>query len=263
MRVTFDSNVYRGVVAPSQFPNNPLYRHFETIHRAVMGGSIVGLLCETMATLEAIRRDERADYFSSVRPKVTVAEEEQTDGSIRLAFSIGPNDNTHPGLPSTFGQWLQDAVAVGMRFMRAPRIGLPRTPIPDSAFLSRPLDDSLDRYQSLAAAIESRGVGQNVIKGIGIRINRRRGTPDDPWFRSLHDYRDHSERAEIASAVAEWADGDTVAAHYGYGNDVLCTLDRGNSTRDSVFNAVNRGWLEHQYGISFMSVETLAATIAC
>ena len=262
MRVTFDSNVYRGVVDPSRFPNDPLHQHFDTIHRAVKRGSVMGLLCETITTLEGIRRDDRADYFSAVRSKVEFTEEEQDDGSIRLGFSIGPDDSTHPGLPATFGQWLQDAVAIGMRFMRAPRIGLPRNPTPDSAYLPRPGAESLDRYHSMARAIESRGVGQNVIERIGVRINQRRRTPNAPWFRSLGEYRAASERAEIASAVAEWADGDTVAAHFGYGNDVLCTQDRGNSTRNSVFNAVNRGWLERQYGISFMSVEAFAATVA-
>ena len=262
MRVTFDSNVYRPVVDPSRFPNDPLGQHFEAIHRAVKRGSVIGLLCETITTLEGIRRDDRADYFSAARPNVEFTEQEQGDGSIRLGISIGPDDSMHPGLPATFGQWLQDAVAIGMRLMRAPRIGLARSPTPESAYSPRPDAESLERYHSMARAIKSRGVGQSVIERIGARINQRGGTPNAPWFSSLGEFRDLSERAEIASAVAEWADGDTVAAHYGYGNDVLCTQDRGHSTRNSVFNAVNRRWLEREFGISFVSVEALAATIA-
>ena len=263
MRVTFDSNVYRPVVDPSKFPNDPLRPHFEAIHRAVKRGTVIGLLCETISTLEGIRRDDRAGYFSGVRSKVNFTEEEQGDGSVRLGISIGPDDSTHPGFPATFEQWLQDAVGIGMRFMRAPRIGLPRYPTPESAYIARPnAEESLDRYHSMARAIESRGVGQSVVEKIGARINQRLGTPDAPWFSSLGQHRDSTERAEIASAVAEWADGDTVAAHYGYSNDVLCTQDLGHSAGNSVFDAVNRGWLEREFGITFVSVEELAAMIA-
>ena len=53
--------------------------------------------------------------------------------------------------------------------------------------------------------------------------------------------RDANEKAEIQKAVAEWADRDTVAAHFAYTNSYLCSEDRGVSAGSpSIFDAINR-----------------------
>lgn len=36
--------------------------------------------------------------------------------------------------------------------------------------------------------------------------------------------------------MADWADFDTVAAHYAYGYDLLCSEDKGKPRSDSIFS---------------------------
>ena len=261
MRVTFDSNVYRLVVDPSKDPDHRFHKDLQVIHNAVQRGIVVGLLSETIATLEGVLRRDRADYLSSVVAKDTSTEYELDDGSIRLGFSSGPDHTQHPGLPAVFDGWLKDAAAFGMRFMRAPRINMPRPPIPESQYIPRPDNASLDRFFELGREIKKRGVGIHAIEEIGKRFSDRIGS-GSTWFESLYEYRNKNEWNEIADAVAEWADGDTVAAHYAYANDIFCTEDMAKSAGTSIFNTTNRTWLKQCYGFSFASIQTLASIIS-
>ena len=261
MRVTFDSNVYRLVVDSSKFPNHPFHKDLLVIHNAVQRGIVVGLLSGTVATLEGVRRKDRADYFSTVSAKSTLADVKHVDRSIRYRFSIGPDHTQHPGLPAVFDGWLKDVVALGMRFMRAPRIGMPRPPIPESHYIPRPDNTSLKRFFELGREIKGRGVGIHAIENIGTRFSQRIGS-DSTWFESLGEYRNKNELNKIADAVGEWADGDTVATHYAYANDILCTEDTAKSAGTSVFDATNRAWLVQHFDFSFASIQTLASVIS-
>jgi hypothetical protein len=58
---------------------------------------------------------------------------------------------------------------------------------------------------------------------------------------------------------AESADGDLVAAHIAFGNDYLCTEDRGRSAASpSIFDAENRAWLKTEYRVEILNVQQLA-----
>ena len=103
MRVTFDSNVYRRVVAPESFPNDPLNTQLDRIHQHLKDKHIQGLLSETVATLEGVIRSNRCSYFSSTKPKVQFTETETPDGSISLQVRAGPDNSQHPGLPEVRG----------------------------------------------------------------------------------------------------------------------------------------------------------------
>ena len=63
MRVTFDSNVYRRVVAPAKFPQDSHRADILLIHKSLQEGFLQGFLCESIVTLEAVRRAYRGDYF--------------------------------------------------------------------------------------------------------------------------------------------------------------------------------------------------------
>ena len=126
MRVTFDSNVYRRVVAPDMFPNDPTKPQIEKIHQHLNNHHISGFLSETVATLEGVTRSNRCSYFSSLKLKVEFNEIENPDGTILLETRAGPDNSQHPGLPEILENWLNDALRLGFMFMRAPRIGTPR-----------------------------------------------------------------------------------------------------------------------------------------
>jgi hypothetical protein len=62
--------------------------------------------------------------------------------------------------------------------------------------------------------------------------------------------------------MGEWADGDSIAAHIAYGNDVFCTHDRSKSAgRKSILDADNREWLAERYNVEFATIEELAARV--
>ena len=63
----------------------------------------------------------------------------------------------------------------------------------------------------------------------------------------------------LVRPLAEWADGDSVAAHYAYGIDIFCSEDFGKSlSNPSVLDAANRVWLTKTFGIQFATLGELA-----
>jgi hypothetical protein len=57
------------------------------------------------------------------------------------------------------------------------------------------------------------------------------------WYDGLSS----TSRKQTKRAIAEWSDGDSIAAHCGYGNDLFCTYDYpANASKPSVFDEVNR-----------------------
>jgi hypothetical protein len=118
-----------------------------------------------------------------------------------------------------------------------------------------------ERFAEVVRALEAKGLGMSRIKAIGERIKSRTGW-NGPWYTALNQAQDDQERKEIERAVAEWADGDAIAAHIAYGNDIFCSSDRGQSAGgSSIFDADNRAWLEKTYGIRILSLKALAAEI--
>lgn len=207
MRVTFDSNVYRRVVAPESFPNDPLNTQLDRIHQHLKGKHIQGLLSETVASLEGVVRSNRCSYFSSLKPKVEFTESETPDGSISLQVRAGPDNSQHPGLPEVLENWLNNALALGFKFMRAPRIGAPRPNFLASEHYFVEHNDMeqkarQERFSELARKIDSVGSGQAVVKSVGTGINHRLGV-NGPWFQSLDQPKDKVEEKEIIDAVAE------------------------------------------------------------
>ena len=71
----------------------------------------------------------------------------------------------------------------------------------------------------------------------------------------------HEENA-VKRAVAEWADGDSVAAHIGYGIDFFCTEDSGKSAgANSIFNVENRAWLNQHFDVKIITLSELAKMV--
>jgi len=83
----------------------------------------------------------------------------------------------------------------------------------------------------------------------------------EPWYSSL-DRANSSEEVEIANAIAEWADGDTVAAHIGFQIGYLCTGDKGAKAGNSIFDSTQRAWLSATYGVQLLTISELAAIVA-
>jgi len=222
-------------------------------------------LSETLATLEGIQKADRGQYFASVKPKVNFEEEEFPDGTIKIGISMEPNNSLHPGLHAIVIRWRTEAIKLGARFMRCPRIGTPKPPqFIDSDYVpetDNERSDRQDRFSKILQTIDSKSVGISVAKRIGDNINVRLDA-QQPWFANLDSPLDIHEERSVERAIGEWADGDTVAAHYAYRNDLLCSEDIAKSAAgNSIFEQSIRTEMAEEFGIKFVTINELAARL--
>lgn len=263
MIVTFDSNAWQPVVRPDKCPKDLRQGDFVRIHEAVRAGKVEARFVETVASLEAIKKADRATYLASRRPAMEIAEK-SSQGRIQATVTIGPDHSAHPGLAPVLEDRIGEALALGFRFMRLPRIGtqLPPVALVCANYVQQSTAEAEARQERSFEAlreIEARGVGKSQVEEIGNTINMRHGAAG-PWFTNL-DKGTPDEFRQIAKGVAEWADADSVAAHIGYRCDYFCTEDAGKSAGDSILDAKNRAWLESKYGLQFVTLSEFAAKI--
>jgi hypothetical protein len=220
LRITLDSNVWERI-SQSIDPESRAIRNAFVEKRAE------GLICESAFRIESIPRSQRAAYFS--RPLSSI----HTPGDVVLIngqphiriISFGPDDSLHPGLPMIQAERLLLAVDAGLRVMRGMAwLGLPcpQEALDPSSFVEETAVQRNEREQRQIAvntAIWDRGVGKAVFDEIGGWQGFHSGTCSEK---------------RIARACAEWADGELVAAHVAYGNDILCTEDRGVGSGRSI-----------------------------
>jgi len=170
-----------------------------------------------------------------------------------LKMSIGPDDGRHPGLPREQKLKLERAFAAGVKLLRGGAwMGLPTPPeiLSPSNYPREEPDAAFDRQQreiQMSSLIEQRGVGKAAFDAA------------DGWEPRI---RDASAERRLSKACAEWADGETVAAHFAYRNDILCTDDNAGGAGRSIFDSANRGWLTADHQIRFMTVDELADALS-
>jgi hypothetical protein len=116
----------------------------------------------------------------------------------------------------------------------------------------------LERCCDILVAIEGRGVGRAQAERIALEIQAEVGG-NHPIEIYLGYPRCPSEQKQINRAIAEWADADSVAAHYGYNIDLFCSEDFGKRASSvSVLDDDNRAWLTNAFGIRFVTLGQLA-----
>jgi hypothetical protein len=259
--VTFDSNVWRPIVSPARFPNEPLLPVFQAIRAAIQGGRVKPFLAETVFTLEAVPKKNRRQFFGSYRLEVNSSSETTKDGRINVKMTLSPPKGLHARNDPVRAAHLTDAVSLGFRLLRIPRIGGLQNPdLQPDWFASGRLegfDERLARTSACLAAIEAKGCGMAQIRELGLRY----ATKGAHWRDGVGNIPADQEPS-FTAAVAEWADGDSVAGHYGYGNDYFCTLDAGISGgAASVLHSSRRAWLDEDFGIRVVTPVQLAEVL--
>jgi hypothetical protein len=160
-------------------------------------------------------------------------------------MSIGPDDESHPGLPEVQSNRLKHALAAGIRLMRgAAWLGLPcPVEIRDPTLFVQTNDHDREQRQIDASArIEARGVGKAAFDVAGGWNAQPGASFNEKMF---------------AKACAEWADGELVASHIAYQHDILCTNDQARAAGASIFDSANRAWLTAQFGVRFVTLDEL------
>ncbi|MGA3341714.1 MAG: hypothetical protein ABSD11_14060, partial [Methylocella sp.] len=155
------------------------------------------------------------------------------------------------------------AFNLGMKLLGAPRIAMARVDNPDgnryvAESSEEELTERLTKYYDVASPVEARGLGCAQAQRTAREIHAEVGGNKSFLF-YLGSPRNRAEQKRIKWAIAEWADGDSIAAHYGYGIDLFCTEDFGkNASEASVLGDESRAWLTQTFGIRFITLGQLA-----
>lgn len=118
-----------------------------------------------------------------------------------------------------------------------------------------------EKENEVDIGIAKRGVGRAIAVSLGLKFSQRAGQIEW-WFAGLKRIQGPHERGAMNRAIAEWADGESVIAHIGYGFDLFCTNDSGKRGNvPSIFAPDNKVWLSSTYGVTFVTLEELAAKL--
>jgi hypothetical protein len=263
MRVTFDTNTMDRVARPERFLTEPSQTDYIRIRDALRAGMVKGYFSETLVTLEGVEKKDRVAVLGSTQ---VVSDSRQTGENV-IAITIGLKQDRNPLHPK-FSESVRAAQSIGMRALRGPArmvVGFSWKD-DDGSFYEQvePIEELVRRREiasEIAAAIEMRGLGRAKGLSLGLEFSKRAGASGELWLQGLRRAQT-TEHKKVVQAVAEWADGDSIAAHVGYGNDFFCTHDQGNGGGGPLtFDAVNRAWLASTFGVSFVTLSELAARI--
>ena len=216
-----------------------------------------------MITLEGIGTDDRAIVFGSTSPRSSMAQTSDDTFTITIRTEQPDRKPFHPKQ----AERVVAAFQLGIRLLGAPRTGMPQVTEKQFYTTENPamVGERLDRFVSTLRQIESRGLGSARAERIAARFAPPGAFPG-PWFKALGEAKDIHAKREVARAVAEWADADSIAAHYAYGNDFFCTLDAATAETKrgdpAIFDADNRAWLTEKFGIQFVTLAQLACRSA-
>lgn len=122
IRVAFDSNVWRPVAEPTRFPKDASFTSFSRIHQAICEGTVAARISEIVFTLEGISRAGRRQFFAKYRPNFGINITPTADGAVHVGISMASDTAAHPGANTFLSSHLTDALRIGFRLIRCPRI---------------------------------------------------------------------------------------------------------------------------------------------
>ena len=263
LTVTFDTNTLASVVAP-ETAQRGTGASGANVAAAVRAGRIRGFFSETVITLEGIKNVDRADILGRTR----MVSDASSTSKNNITLTVGVRHVRNPLDPRSSAR-VRAALDLGMRPLRtAARIGGYHLGDqdcelyePDEGILE--LIHCMDKVNVLTTEIAKRGVGQAIAVKLGLQFSQRdRVESPELFLQGLGRAKDRSERRKVAEAIREWADGDSVAAHYGFGMKLFCSEDfRKNGASRSVLDHDNRQWLSTNFGIEFVTLAELARRV--
>jgi hypothetical protein len=265
LRSTFDTNTLDRVVRPWRYDGEGDHAAYVAVHQALKGGQIRGYFSEAVVALDGIERWDKVDMVSAGR----VVSESRATGRYSAQLSVGRRWPAKPINPQ-FEDGIEAALDLDLRPLIGPR------PIGDSLavreFVQRGLYEPLgvgaelaaraDRTHAVDTALRVRGLGRQRAINLGRDYSARAGETGEFYQQGLGRARDDSERKKVLKTINEWADGEAIAAHVGYGHELFCSHDfAGDSRGPSVLHPDHRAWLAATFDVAFFTVAQLAECI--
>jgi hypothetical protein len=257
LRITFDANVWKIVASPQTFPDAAGIEDFRTIHAAAASGKLLPSFPETVFTLEAVkdawRQRLRGDRTAGFNADVSG----QADGTMKVHRNPATIAPTHPQAnPALARQW-NEARESGFRLLRCPRLAITSSTELKADWYIPAGFDIVKRFDACSRGIESAGCGMSHMEAIEVQFPKLKA----PWHEAIAGATVPQATA-IIKAVAEWVDGDTVAAHYAYVNDYICTSNAGTAGAHSIMSREMRDTVLAKINIRFVTPAELAALLS-
>ena len=241
-----DSNIWEQIIEPEDFVLNKKYDIYQEINKKLfpLNGNTV-FLSSMIFDLESIGRKDRIKELQKYEPQIEIEVcHDQDSHTTHFTFTIGPDHFPYKANPYLERRF-QKAFEAGVHVVRNTRVGIP--PINhmcDSALISFTEKQNSKMGEALDYIENELHAGfyafNNILQNKKIKFSTNflqiiRSIPPD----SIN---------QFASAVAEWADGDTLAIHIGMGFDYFVTDDKAkNAGTTSVFSQSNGTKLKNKY----------------
>lgn len=247
MKIVLDSNVWEKVVDSKAEP-------YRTINSKIRGKLLVPFICEAALSLEQIPRMRRAGFFKTYKPKFEIKDTQSVDNRVSTEFSVSPNNELHPGLPEVLISRLALAQKLGFKVIHMNRFGTVRTnEIPEDMYVQFDENGGFWRraelFSEFVSFIEKMGCGQSQYGSFKREFGLYDGSLRIP----------ENKHNAFIKAIAEWSDGDSIAACYSMGIHLFCTDDRGrNAGCASVFFPENIKKISERFEIKVISSSNAA-----
>ncbi len=244
--VTFDSNVWEVIVdEDKRNDSDPLYTK---LYELINNGSIQPFFFQGLATMETIKKTERKEHYANYKAGSSMS----IDGEEISSY----DGSGAPEISEYLNRVVPQALALGFKFTHLPRLGAPKLDIaennwaPDEKYTVK---ERQDRSMMCAKYIESLGAGKG-------KIMNELGASNGGLIQKTKSDNSITDK-NYSKAVGEWADGDALAASYGYGINYFCTNDRASGAgSSSIFHATNLQKLEKKFPVNVVSPEELVQT---
>jgi hypothetical protein len=231
LKITFDSNVWFKIADPNSFAKD---NEIDAIIKLkeLVEKKIIAYLSETIFSLEPIKRDGRKEKITS-GSKIKISKNNY-DSKMQASFVLDLKNN-HPGNNPIIDKFYKKAIDIGFKTVRLPRIG---------CFINPDIEDS---------RIQLKGEECKDFFNKSVEVSEKTEGKEAP----------DSINNQVANAISEWADGDSVATSIGLNCDYFCTRDSAKKAEEkSVFSSSsNLQWLKDEFDFDTISPKELVEII--
>ena len=245
--VTFDSNVWEIIVDEDKRNNsNPIYTK---LYELINNGPIQPYFFAGLATMETIKKKDRKEHYANYKAGLYMS----IDGEEVSSH----NESGGHEISEYLNRVVPQALELGFRFTHLPRIGASNLNIPDKYWApdeKYSMKERQKRSFKCVQYIESLGAGKG-------KLMNELGASNSGLVQKTKIDNSVTDN-KYSKAVGEWADGDALAANYGYGIDCFCTNDRASDAGcSSIFHSTNLQQLERRFPVNVVSPEELVQTL--
>jgi hypothetical protein len=268
LKVTFDTNVFQRFIN-LQEDKEKIY--YEKILRVIKSNIITGYFSDTFITLEGIQRINRAEIIGSRKISSSSSTSSNSTNTINIAVGASMRESH---LHDEHLSIVISLIELGIKGLRGPLyLGDNFLVKPDINIYEAIPIDTLRAYREKMEIVEraigkrNMAIGGNVSKcrarDLGLNWLTRDHRDGEIWYQGLGLAKNPTESKQVVKAIAEWADGESIIRHIGYGNDYFCTSDQGKGTKGaSIFDDAHRKWLTSEFGVQFVTPQELIEIIS-